>query len=69
VSEEQQIIVNLNRLLGLALGALETVRLCPYDFNQDGVARVIKEIRQAFEPVIVVGDIDLSKFKPPRERP
>ncbi len=42
-------LMKLNQALGLALGALEVVRLCPYDFNQDGVKYVIDKIKELIE--------------------
>lgn len=49
MSKEQKRILDLTRLLGLALGALEVIRLTPYDFNQDGVAFVIDQLKRGLE--------------------
>ena len=38
-------IIELESALGMAIGALEVVRLCPYDFNQDGVRMVLERLR------------------------
>lgn len=52
-------IIELTRGIGLALGALETVKLCPYDFNQDGIVNVIKELRKICdEPNHTQGEIE-----------
>lgn len=49
MSDDQKTIQQLTYALGLAIGALETVRLCPYDFNQDGIENVLKRLKQIVE--------------------
>lgn len=37
--------------LGMAIGALETIKIAPYDFNTDGLALIIKRLRETYEKI------------------
>lgn len=50
MSEEQKRVVDLIHLLGLALGALEVIRIMPYDFNHDGLEIIINRLRSGLDP-------------------
>lgn len=55
MSDDKQRIAMLTYALGLAIGALETVNLCSYDFNKDGVANVLQRLKEIAEvPMFVV---------------
>lgn len=54
MTKEQLEINRLNYALGLALGALETINVSPYDFNKDGLLLVIKKLRAFTEPIIYI---------------
>lgn len=49
MSDEQKEIIELNRLLGLALGALEVIQISPLSFNSEGVKYVIDTIKNKFD--------------------
>lgn len=49
MSDEQRKIQQLTYALGLAIGALETVNLVPYDFNKGGVENVLRRIKEITE--------------------
>lgn len=49
MNEEQQRIIALTYNLGLALGALKTIKLTPYEFNIDGLNSIIERLENFLE--------------------
>lgn len=39
-------MIELERALALAIGALSIIKLTPHDFNQEGVAIVLEELNK-----------------------
>lgn len=58
MTDDQRLIIELTYLLGLALGALEVIKLSPHDFNPDGITFVTNELRRYTEPTITLGELD-----------
>ncbi len=62
--DDKQKIQMLTYALGLAIGALETVNLQPYDFNKDGVENVLKRLKLMTEPSIFYADLTKQENSP-----
>lgn len=61
--DDKQRIANLTYALGIAIGALEVIQICPHHMNQEGVGHVLKRLKlMAGEPIIIEKDNN----EPPR---
>lgn len=59
MSDKDRVLI-LSHALGVAVGALETINVAPYDFNKDGLVNALKRVKELAEAALYTVNVEAA---------